>query len=184
MHIQVLEADTVVKIFIVHPDHATVLFGYSPEATINDIWPDLASSFPNEVIFPFGCKLVESDMREMFAKNWEKAGFSNAALVLEVLLESETIAVFVEIDDVSNHMLSRFGTLVGDIFNHFIPMDELTGFQFIGHNESEIICHEGDWVSKTLLILLLIPPLPLSPSLSPPPFPLPSSLLPLIHCRR
>jgi hypothetical protein len=137
----------VVKIFIVHPDHKTVLFGYSPEATINDIWPDLATSFSNEVIFPFGCTLVESDMRQMFAKNWETTGFSSSVMVLEVLLESETIEVSVEIDDVANSMLSRFGTLVGDLFNNFIPTDELSGFQFVGHDESEIKPHDREWVS-------------------------------------
>jgi len=140
-----------VKIFIVHPDHKTVLFCYSPESTINDIWPDLATSFPNDVIFPFGTNLVEADMREMFAKYWGKAGNSNSVMVLEVLLSSETVEVLVEIDDVTNSMLSRFGTVVGDIFNSFIPTDELNGFQFVGHNEGEILAHEGEWVSMYYL---------------------------------
>jgi hypothetical protein len=162
LKIEIVEASQVAKIRVTRNGLCDALFGFAHDVPFENMWAQVESSLPNMVMFPPNCHVIAPHTsHSSLAKLWEACRMSEAEFVVDALPKSDTVQVRLQIGFSETILISKPGTLVGDLFSTVIPPASLKEFKFIGHDGTEEIT-EADWVQS--------------------PFPLPSPFFTFLFC--
>jgi hypothetical protein len=142
----IVEAAQVAKIRITRNGLSDAIFGFPHDTLFETMWAEAESSLPDMVVFPPNCHAISPNTSfTAFSKLWEACKMAEVEFVVDALPKSDTVQVRVQIDANEVVLVSKVGTLVGDIFTKAIATAPiLKGVKFAGHDGEDIT--DTDWV--------------------------------------